>query len=716
MQSKFKFDEKTKIAVELFVLSFVSLYLELLAIRWLSSDIRAFSIFKSFPLVTFFVGLGYGFGLPKERFRWAPIALLALVVQMKLVEVLGLSHLMFPSNSNYNWQQVDSGSPWLYLTFAFFVLGIMLTTLFFLAAFIGARIGHLFDSLQALPAYTINVGGALIGSILFAVSSALALPPAYLLSVPAIALIVYNGLGKTRWLAGLVGAATMLLAFFGAATTEGTTTYWSPYQRLDLVKSTVQALAEDGTKKSIDVYHLNANHVAYQTAHGITKDQFEKWDVPIETKEDIWRWSMPYKIKSGGKVLIVGAGMGSDVAQALAVGADAIDAVDIDPVIISLGRAKHPLKPYDSDKVRIVCDDARHFFNQSKSKYDLVVFSHLDSHTVTGVSSVRLDNYIYTKESIRKAASLLKPDSLMVLTFCSRKDWFASRIYKTVENALGYPPMAFNDKRDSHNQNTIFVVGEPIRSGTFKLPAEVEKNAEHFIPSSSVAVKTLSDDWPYLYLAPDKFDWPYLIAVLLITTFAALAGRKLLFSPSPRVNWQLFFMGAAFMLLELQFISRLALIFGSTWVTTAIVIDGILIMVLIANAIVLKFRDKLVGLQTPLFLMLVASLLCNYFLPVGPILDASELGYAFITILTFSPIVFSSMIFALAFSSVASPSKALAFNLFGSVLGALFEYLTNYIGINSLLLVAVGFYLIALCFSLRPAASPDLSPALSTDG
>ena len=46
-------------------------------------------------------------------------------------------------------------------------------------------------------------------------------------------------------------------------------------------------------------------------------------------------------------VLIVGAGAGNDAAAALRNGAGEVNAVDIDPVIFSLGERLHPDQPYD---------------------------------------------------------------------------------------------------------------------------------------------------------------------------------------------------------------------------------------------------------------------------------------------------------------------------------------------------------------------------------
>jgi len=78
--------------------------------------------------------------------------------------------------------------------------------------------------------------------------------------------------------------------------------------------------------------------------------------------------------------------------------------VDIDPTIIQIGRAIHPEKPYASPQVNLIVDDARSYFKKTQGQYDLVVYSLLDSHTLfSSMSSLRLDNFVYTVEGFREA-------------------------------------------------------------------------------------------------------------------------------------------------------------------------------------------------------------------------------------------------------------------------------------------------------------------------
>ncbi|HEX7232621.1 MAG TPA: hypothetical protein VF452_19690, partial [Candidatus Binatia bacterium] len=45
---------------ELFLISFIALFLELVIIRWLSTEIRIFAYFKNLPLMAAFMGFGIG--------------------------------------------------------------------------------------------------------------------------------------------------------------------------------------------------------------------------------------------------------------------------------------------------------------------------------------------------------------------------------------------------------------------------------------------------------------------------------------------------------------------------------------------------------------------------------------------------------------------------------------------------------------------------------
>jgi len=81
-----------------------------------------------------------------------------------------------------------------------------------------------------------------------------------------------------------------------------------------------------------------------------------------------------------------------------------------------------------------------------------------------------------------------------------------------------------------------------------------------------------------------------------------------------RLNLHFFFLGAAFMLLEVRGISQLALLFGSTWIVNSIVITAVLCMMLAANLVVHLRKNISLHFVYP---VLFASLLLVYFFPMS---------------------------------------------------------------------------------------------------
>src|SRR6185503_6019545 len=76
--------------------------------------------------------------------------------------------------------------------------------------------------------------------------------------------------------------------------------------------------------------------------------------------------------------------------------------------------------------------------------------------------------------------------------------------------------------------------------------------------------------------------------------------------------WHFFFLGAAFMLLEVQIISKTALLFGTTWLVNSIVITALLLFILLANLVV----RKLPSFPRPLaYAGLLATLALAYLVP-----------------------------------------------------------------------------------------------------
>jgi len=121
-------------------------------------------------------------------------------------------------------------------------------------------------------------------------------------------------------------------------------------------------------------------------------------------------------------------------------GAEHIDAVEIDPVILGIGRQYRPEHPYSSPRVTVYADDARSFLRKATKKYDLIGFGFLDSSSLlSSFFSLRVDNYVYTVESFQDAKKLLADKGALVLAFATSRSFATDRLYGTLSSAKQHP-------------------------------------------------------------------------------------------------------------------------------------------------------------------------------------------------------------------------------------------------------------------------------------
>jgi hypothetical protein len=221
-----------------------------------------------------------------------------------------------------------------------------------------------------------------------------------------------------------------------------------------------------------------------------------------------------------------------------------------------------------------------------------------------------------------------------------------------------------------------------------------EAYALHFTNNTKIT----SDDWPYIYLESPRIpSLYYLLAVLMIL----LLGRSLrkwetrtAIHIKSRTFWHFFFLGAAFLLLEVQNISKASVVLGNTWLVNAVIISSILGMALLANWIAYKFPNmSLIYVYT----MLIGVCIGLYFV------DLARFGFlpyftkaVIVGLLTSLPMLFSGIVFTRSFTIAKEKSSALGANLIGALVGALLQSVTFITGIKALLLIVAGFYLLSL--------------------
>lgn len=209
-----------------------------------------------------------------------------------------------------------------------------------------------------------------------------------------------------------------------------------------------------------------------------------------------------------------------------------------------------------------------------------------------------------------------------------------------------------------------------------------------------------SDDWPFLYLRGKIVPGLNLRSILLIAVLSL--AMIYMFSPVRRLqpNWQMFFLGAGFMLVETKSVVHMALLFGSTWLVNSVVFFAILVMILASNVWVLLLKPKKLW---PYYMLLVASLAINIVVPMSRFLALpgwEKVGVSCAVV--FVPIFFAGIVFGTLFRDSSQPDVDFGSNVAGAILGGLCESLSLIVGFNYLLAIAVVCYLVSALLKRSP--------------
>jgi SAM-dependent methyltransferase len=410
---------------------------------------------------------------------------------------------------------------------------------------------------------------------------------------------------------------------------------------------------------------------------------------------------MPYRFyPSPPSVLVLGSGMGNDVAAALRNGAGRVEAIEIDPLILKLGRELHFEHPYQSPRVHVTVDDARSYIENSHDQFDLIVFSLLDSHTTTShFTNIRIDNYVYTRQALQRAKQLLKPDGLLIVKFQVDNPWIAGRLFNLLSQTFGFDPIQFQtDIGGFDTAGRFFVSGSQDRLAKAAAePALATYLSTHGnVPMEPATLTT--DDWPYFYQhAPGLPIIVILVSIAVLVVFGWFLRQAS--GEGARLDFHFMLLGAGFMLLEAQIVSKMALLFGTTWVVSAVVVSGLLCLIVGANLV----YGAIPKIPLPVaYAGLFVTLAVMYFVPMQKLFYESWTLRALVATLALcTPVFFAGIIFVSSFARAGFRGSALGSNLFGSLIGGLLESASLWFGLKSLTIIAALLYLGSAIFLSR---------------
>jgi hypothetical protein len=662
--------------VRLAALSFEMLFVELALIRWAGANNIHLAYLTNFVLLSSFLGIGLGF-LRAEKgpdlFRWAPVTLALLVGYVLLFPVsvrLEDGHL----TGAFGW----SAAPrWVGLAVIFFLtVGTM--------AAIGHGVARLFVRFEPLEAYRLDILGSIGGIVLFSLLSFLRLPP---IGWGAIASALFVVLIGRRWQVLAVVPIVALLAVESSHSAD----HWSPYYKVHAVY--VKGPVSVAGVRTHDTLTITANNIPHQTAY------------PVKTLKQLERfYFFPYRHLGGhplDNVLVVGAGNGNDVAVALSEGAKHVDAVEIDPEIQKLGARYHPDRPWEDPRVSKHINDGRAYVQNDHKKYDLILFALPDSLTLlAGQGALRLENYLFTKESMKTVRKRLKPGGTFAM-YNYYEPFLLNRYAGTLDDVYGQPPCVELGDSLANRRQAVLTAG-----------AGASVNCKTRWKRVSVAEPT--DDYPFPYLQHRSIGplyWHTLVLMLIasVALIGVAAGRG-----SLRMGRyvDLACMGAAFLLLETKNVVQFALLFGTTWFVNSLVFAGVLISVYLA---VETARHVRLAPPPVLYVLLLAALVVAWAVPQESLLALSPVPRFLAAVaIAFAPIFLANLVFAQRFRDVASSTVAFGANLLGAIVGGMLEYLSLITGYRFLLVLVAALYALAFLFrgwrsSPASAASPTVA-------
>lgn len=666
-----------------------SLVLELAIIRWHGTVWEIFAFYKNFSLLSCFAGLGLGYALARRDRIPAIMILPLLAVQMCVLvglrygmesrRILSLMATPITEQLNMGLATASGYSHWISV-FYFLTTVMLLTATPFIP--VGQMCGRLLERTTPLHAYGLNLFGSIVGVALIMVLGFMWTPPV-LWFLPCFVVFLLLQPFSGRVVVTGVAFSFVSIAVLAWPVSFGFERIYSPYQLLE------RGAGYHG------LMEIRAAGHYYQRVDDLSTKAIPAY---VGRAEIARYYEMPYLLHPHpGRVAVVGAGAGNDVAAGLRRGVDHIDAIEIDPAIIALGAQYHPERPYDDQRVTTIVNDARSFLRTTTQRYDVIVYGLLDSHTLLShASSVRLDSFVYTVEGLRDARSRLADKGIVSLSFCLISEEMGRKIFLMMQEAFeGHAPVCI---RAGYDGSVIFA---QTKEGDLQLPPALLEGSNFTDVSREYADPGLradmsTDDWPFFYMPQRIYPTSYVWLVLLVLAISVfLFGSVMPERPSTNLA-AFFFMGAGFMLVETKAITELGLMFGNTWQVVGIVIASVLVMAFLANLAVMRigFRQSTV----PLCLVLVSVGIGLAVAKAGGF-PATQLGGMLAVSALTCPMFFSGIAFSVLLANHEHISRALAMNLFGAMCGGLLEYNSMYFGFQFLYWIAIGLYGCALLTS-----------------
>jgi len=386
--------------------------------------------------------------------------------------------------------------------------------------------------------------------------------------------------------------------------------------------------------------------------------------------------SLPYQLARNGTAVIIGSAGGYEVLCALSHNFRNVVAIEMDPVICSLLRkeyADYTGRIFHLPQVNLIADEGRSVLKRLNRKFDVIqmVNSHNADSLLSGALSIS-ETYIYTVESFKDYWQHLQPNGLVYIVHWNGERLFATALQALKEMGVERPEEKFFIAQHAGGFNFFFLKKGAFTARDYEILKASSRAPENIVYSpdqrldniyyrmmadldktvgeSSVNIAPVYDNSPY-FNQPNRIgqfrfrnmhirgmgekvvnssivysNSIYLSILALSLLFSLLfiylplrreksgAGQK------PLILY-FFFIGLAFIMVEIIFIKIFQLFLGSPAISISIIIFSLLVSSGVGSLLTARFFRPFGKRMIPAFALYLAGLLTIYGFGLFHILD-----------------------------------------------------------------------------------------------
>jgi spermidine synthase len=377
--------------------------------------------------------------------------------------------------------------------------------------------------------------------------------------------------------------------------------------------------------------------------------------------------SLPYQVARNGTAVIIGSAGGYEVLCALSHGFKNVVAIEMDPVICELLKneyADYSGRIFLLPQVNLIADEGRSVLRRLNRKFDVIqmVNSHNSDSLLSGALSIS-ETYIYTVESFKDYWDHLQPDGLVYIVHWNGERLFATALQALKEMGVEHPEEKFFVVQHPGGFNFFFLKkgafsarDYEILKGSARTPGDIAyspdmrrdnlfyrmlADLDGTVRKSSVNIAPVYDRSPYFnqpnYIGQFRFqnmqiqgigerivssaivysNSIYLSILFLSLLFSILfiylpLRRKRSEAGQKPLILYFFFIGLAFIMVEIIFIKIFQLFLGSPAISISIIIFSLLVSSGVGSLLTARLFRPFARRMIPAFALYLAALLTLY--------------------------------------------------------------------------------------------------------